>query len=96
MAELSTKPPFKHPSIYPKKDGLYVRDWRGTEILPATERKLHLDMWQNLPKGDIYGPGFWYVWPDWNDASEESLPWREATRAEKYSFYKNNPKARIT
>ncbi len=90
--------PLKHWNITPKKRGLYVRDWRGTKILPKCERRLTLDLWEPLPPGDEFGPGFWYVWSDmlsgWNDASHDCLPWREATRAEKEAFFRNKPVAK--
>lgn len=86
--------PFKHPSVTPAKRGLYVRDWRGTKIQPASDRQLCIDLWEPLPPGDPMGPGIWYVWPGWNDASETRLPWRAATRSEKARFYAKNPEAR--
>lgn len=78
--------PFKHPSTTPNKRGLYVRDWRGTTVLPEHDRTLSVDLWEPLPVGDVLAPGVWYVWPGWNDASYQQLPWREATEAEKERF----------
>jgi hypothetical protein len=86
--------PLKHWSTTPKKRGLYVRDWRGTKVQPESDRRLTIDLWHPLPLGDEYWPGFWYVWPGWNDASYERLPWRAATRAEKATFLRENPGAR--
>ena len=94
MAKPSTKRPFKHPSTLPKRRGLYVRDWRGTKVLPVQERRLTVDLWEPVPAGDSLWPGVWYVWPGWNDASEERLPWRDATRAEKRTFLSDNPGAK--
>lgn len=96
MVSLSTKLPLKHPSLTPKKRGLYVRDWRGTDILPASDRVLSVDLWEPIKPPDPMAPGLWFVWPGWNDASRERLPWREATRAEKAEFLRENPLARIT
>jgi hypothetical protein len=73
--------PFRHPSVLPPRRGLYVRDWRGTDVLPASDRALSIDLWE--PSDDpMLAPGCWYVSPGWNDASEQRLPWREATREE--------------
>jgi hypothetical protein len=72
--------PFKHPSVTPKKRGLYIRDWRGTHIEPAKERILRLDAWEPVnDRSDILFPGVWYVFPGLNDASHQALPWREPT-----------------
>ncbi len=91
--ELNPKLRLKHWSVRPRKRGLYVRDWRGTDVLPETDRRLSIDLWMPLPPGDAMGPGMWYVWPDWNDASRAELPWRKATRAEKAAFLRENPGA---
>lgn len=93
MAELSVSRPFKHPQVLPTRSGLYVRDWRGTDIQPASERRLSVDLWLSLPARDPNGPGWWYVWPGWNDASRERLPWRAPTRSEKAEFLRENPGA---
>jgi hypothetical protein len=90
MAKPSTKRPFKHPRTLPKRRGLYVRDWRGTDVLPEHDRRLTMDLWMPVPAGDSLWPGVWYVWPGWNEASEGRLPWREATRAEKATFLNDN------
>ena len=95
MAAPNPKRPLKHWSTTPKKRGLYVRDWRGTDVIPESDRRLCIDLWEPLPPGDEMGKGLWYVWPDWNDASRDKLPWREATRAEKATFLRENPRARI-
>ena len=86
--------PFKHPSTTPAKRGLYVRDWRGTKILPERDRRLSIDLWEPVPVGDILFPGVWYVWPGWNDASEQRLPWRPVTRAERAAFLREHPGAK--
>jgi hypothetical protein len=87
--------PFKHPSISPEKRGLYVRDWRGTRVVPVNERRLSIDLWEPAPKpDDILHPGVWYVWPGWNDATEQRLPWRPVTKAERAAFLRENPNAR--
>lgn len=86
--------PLKHPSIIPKERGLYVRDWRGTSITPESERILSLDWWEPVPGDPLIGPGLWFVWPGWNDASVDRLPWREATEIERDVFFKQNPGAR--
>lgn len=75
--------PFKHPSLFPPARGLYVRDWRGAPIYPESERVLSVDLWEPLPEGDAYGPGFWYVMPGINDASFMHLPWRALTDSER-------------
>lgn len=83
-------PPFKHQSTTPKASGFYIRDWRGTDILPVSDRALSLDRWDMWPSQEErtkYGPGLWFVAPDWNDASYQHLPWREPTESElKYFF----------
>ena len=91
---MNTKRPFKHPSTTPAKRGLCVRDWRGTDVEPASERCLAIDLWEPIkdPR-DILFPGVWYVWPGWNDASEQRLPWRPATRHERMHFLARNPEA---
>jgi hypothetical protein len=75
--------PFKHPSVTPKARGLYLRDWRGTGVLPEHERTLHVDAWEPVtdPR-DILHPGVWYAFPGLNDATEQALPWREPTSFE--------------
>jgi hypothetical protein len=87
--------PFKHPSITPKTRGLYLRDWRGTQIQPEHERALHVDAWEpvSAPQ-DICYPGVWYVFPNINDASEQSLPWREPTHYELQVWFWKHPEAR--
>lgn len=92
---MNHKLPFRHPSTTPPKRGLYVRDWRGTKIQPAFERVLAIDLWEpvNDPR-NILHPGVWYVWPGWNDASEQRLPWRKPTRTERAKFLARNPEAR--
>lgn len=87
------KRPLKHWSVLPRKRGLYVRDWRGTNVLPEGDRALSIDLWIPVPHGDELAPGIWYVWPGWNDATHQSLPWRAATRAEKTTFLRDNPEA---
>jgi hypothetical protein len=86
--------PFKHPSTTPAKRGLYVRDWRGTSILPESDCRLSIDLWEPVrdPK-DILYPGVWYVWPNWNDANEQRLPWRAVTKAERAAFLREHPNA---
>ena len=91
---LTVKRPFKHPSITPAKRGLYVRDWRGTKILPESDRRLSIDLWEPVPVGDILSPGVWYVWPEWNDASEQRLPWRPVTKGERAAFLREHPGAK--
>lgn len=91
---LRTDLPFRHWSLTPPKRGLYVRDWRGTDVLPESERCLSMDLWEPLPPGDEMGPGLWYVWPGWNDASVAALPWRKPMPAEVRRFLADNPEAR--
>ena len=92
---LNTKRPFKHPNVLPPKRGLYVRDWRGTDILPEHERALTIDLWEPAPDpGDILYPGVWYVYPGPNDASRPRLPWREPTITERMAWFKRYPEAR--
>ena len=87
--------PFKHPSVTPKKRGLYQRDWRGTSIEPEHERELTLDLWEPIsdPR-DILYPGVWYVYPGINDAIEQRLPWREPTPTDRAAWYRRHPEAR--
>ena len=64
---------------YPVRDGLYERDWTNTNIHPAEDRKIYLDLWVcewNL--NSICYPGVWYVIDERgpNDASAQNLPWR--------------------
>jgi hypothetical protein len=86
--------PFKHPSIVPKERGLYVRDWRGSGVLPRQDRALWIDLWEPVDLGDELYPGLWYVFPGVNDASEQALPWRTPTAAELFVFLERNPEAR--
>lgn len=91
---MNAKRPFKHPSTTPAKRGLYVRDWRGTDVEPESERRLAIDLWEPVPDHrDILFPGVWYVYPGPNDATEQHLPWRKPTRAELAEFLRDNPGA---
>ena len=86
---------FRHPSVTPPRKGLYVRDWRGTKVLPEWDRTLCVDLW--IPERDqrsILFPGVWYVYPGVNDASVQKLPWRELTLNERLWFYNEQPEAR--
>ncbi len=85
---------FKHPSVTPKARGLYMRDWRGTDVRPEHERALCVDAWEPVtdPR-DILFPGVWYVFPDLNDASEQRLPWREPTPFELQACLWRHPEA---
>ena len=75
--------PFKHPSVVPQHRGIYLRDWRGTRVLPETERRLSVDLWEPVEdRADSLYPGVWYFTPGWNDATDQRLPWRELTEKE--------------
>ena len=92
---IRTHYPFKHPSVLPPRRGLYVRDWRGTKVLPVSDRALAIDLWWPEPNPkDILHPGVWYVYPNVNDASEQRLPWREPTIAERSWWFQRYPEAR--
>ena len=59
----------------PAREGLYLRDYRGT-----SDGYIHFDYW--LTDGSV---GYWYVnepTPNWNDAWYQELPWRGLTRGE--------------
>lgn len=77
--------PFKHPSTTPPERGLYARDWRGTDVLPVSERRVCIDLWEPSDDPEL-APGCWYVTPGWNDATEQRLPWRAPSRAELLLF----------
>lgn len=77
---------WKHPSTNPPVRGLYARDWRGTDVLPESDRAVMLDLWEPAPHCPVLKPGVWYVAPRWNDASRQRLPWREASAAELQAF----------
>jgi hypothetical protein len=89
---LDPKLPFRHPSLIPPGRGLYVRDWRGTDIEPESDRALHIDLWEPVPdRRSILYPGVWYVAPSWNDATCKLLPWRYPTPAELAAFQAEHP-----
>lgn len=85
--------PFKHPSTTPKALGVYVRDWRGTAIMPRSDRNFSFDLFVPVPRGEELAPGVWYVLPNWNDASEQALPWRPMSPGESVAFTLFNPEA---
>ena len=70
------------PHAHPTRRGLYERDWRGTDVLPEEDRRITLDFLEPVmnPRDALY-PGIWYVLPEYNEASRESLPWRGITKA---------------
>jgi crossover junction endodeoxyribonuclease RuvC len=72
---LRTDLPLRHPSTRPSRQGVYVRDWRGTDALPVRDRRLSVDLY--CSDAEFSG---WYVLPDINDATEQALPWRPAGR----------------
>ena len=87
--------PLRHPSVLPTQSDLYVRDWRGTNILPESERMLCEDAWEPAPqRGDILDPGVWYVLPAINDASIQRLPWRPLTARERAWVMRTSAAAR--
>ena len=87
--------PLRHPSVLPPQRDLYVRDWRGTNILPESERTLCVDAWEPVPRrGDILYPGVWYVLPEINDASVQRLPWRPLTHRERAWIMRTSAAAR--
>lgn len=65
------------PDTHPVRRGLYERDWTNTDILPAEDRRIHMDLWDPVSDTrDPLCPGIWYVQPGWNDATWQRLPWR--------------------
>lgn len=65
----------------PIRSGRYERDWTNTDILPVEDRRVTMDYFIRVPNpNDSLYPGVWYVLPDFDDASQQHLPWRGIAR----------------